>query len=180
MDELVGVLCSTTPEADTATFLHITQHVSEKKSVFRGLFCPPPQRAQHLLVERRRSRQSVRTRLAAACADNLPLQCLETMRASVQSRPASEESLPFGSLCLVRPSQEVVPRVVLHPLSLQLFLFHSSVLEPDFHLASFAMKRGKRGWRVGGGGKRGSHHYGTFAFFVFTFPIKKKMSSCNG
>lgn len=66
----------------------------------------------------------------------------KTMRMSVQTQPASIERLPFGSLCLVCPSQEVVSRVVLHPLSLQLFLFHPSVLEPDFHLSSIATKRG--------------------------------------
>lgn len=64
------------------------------------------------------------------------------MRVSVQTQPASIECLPFGSLCLICPSQEVVSRVVLHPLSLQLFLFHPSVLEPDFHLSNFATKRG--------------------------------------
>lgn len=77
------------------------------------------------------------TFLAAAYA---ALLWLKTKRATVQTQPTSIEWLPFGSLCLVCPAQEVVSRVVLHPLSLQLFLFHPSVLEPDFHLSSITTK----------------------------------------
>lgn len=41
----------------------------------------------------------------------------------------------FTSFALIHPSEQVVRCVVLQPLSFQLLLFHSSVLEPDFHLS---------------------------------------------
>lgn len=66
--------------------------------------------------------------------------CLKTNAALAITQLASEESLSFGPLSLVCPAKEVVTRVVLHPFSFQLLLFHPSVLEPDFHLSGFAKK----------------------------------------
>lgn len=125
-----------TPEAELA-YVFTLYHMSSTRKMYSVSYFPSS--TMNSIFISGQAFLTLLTFLAAACSAVLEL---KTMRASVQTQPASIERLPFGSLCLICPSKEVVSRVVLHPLSLQLFLFHPSVLEPDFHLSSFATKRG--------------------------------------